>query len=416
MIAPPRLRLVAVLLAGRGAFRGTIVLSAPVLLALWGDQEFAPYAVALGATLVLSPLVGSGAEKSAGLLLGRAAGAEEAAGRARLLGAQLIVGATIAAASLIATVTLVPWSADSADLFVLAACTNVGFGAVQALVAYWRVIGRPYLDAISHGALAGATAVGVALAALVDAGPRAMLTLQAVSAMLIAVALGGGLRHRIAKPRRPDLARTARTTLLMGANTLLATAAVSVVFAIMAQRGMVTAAGHLYLAIVGYAVLANLLDYLLRVYQPWLAASVSGPKPALLRAIRRASGLGLTALMPLSAGAVVLISRSLSGPVEAMLAVAAVAPALLAVAALVWLLENLDAGTLIGTVLAGTLGLIGTAAVASALPESAPVTGAALALLAGATLTTTCLLPMLGHRVADSQRKLPLVPIQGRQS
>ncbi len=68
MMPRPRLRVVAVLLGGRAAFRGALVLSAPLLLALWGAAAFAPFAVAVGTTLVLSPLVGSGAEKSAGML------------------------------------------------------------------------------------------------------------------------------------------------------------------------------------------------------------------------------------------------------------------------------------------------------------------------------------------------------------
>ena len=413
MTALPRLRVVAVLLAGRSMFRGTLVLSAPILLSMWGDQAFAPYAVAVGTTLVLNPLVGSGSEKSAALLLSRkAAGSVD---RGRLLGAQLAVGVAIALVSMIVAVALAVTLPGPADLFLLAAVANIGFGAVQAHVGYWRVLGRPYLDAVSFGVLAAATVAGLILASVGNAGPRVVLTVQAVAAMSVAATLVLGLRHRITKPRRTDFAVTARTTVLMGANTLLATAAISVVFAILARGGMEVAAGHIYLAILGYTILGNLLDYLLRVFQPWLASSLSDGAPTVVRSAERASRLGLTLLVPLSAAAVVLLSRSLSGPAEAILAVALVTPALLAVAALVWLLENFDTRTLVGTVLAGALGLVATAVTASALLAYSAVAAAALALLAGAAFTTVGLLPLLHQRATGRQKQL-LVPTLGRQS
>ncbi len=414
MTAPPPRRVVAVLLAGRGAFRGTVILSAPVLLALWGGQAFAPYAVVVGTTLVLNPLVGSGAEKSAGALLGREAAAGGTAGRGGLLGAHLAVGGGIAVGSLVAATTLLPWLSGSADLYLLAAATNVGFGAVQAVVGYWRVLGRPYLDTVGHGVLAAAVALGVALSAWAGAGPREVLAVQAVTALSTAAVLGVTLCRRAARPRRPELVLTARTTFLMGANTLLATAAVSVVFAMLAQRGLVAAASVLYLAVVAYTVLANLLDYLLRVFQPGLAASLAAGTTAILRTAERASRVGLAVVVPLSAGAVLGLDRVLDGAAEAAAAVGAVAPALLSVAALVWLLENVDTGTLVGTTLAGVLGLAATVAAGSALLSSFPVAGAALALLAGAAVTAAGLLPVLRRRVAGRTPKSLLVPTLGR--
>lgn len=414
MIRPPRLRVVAILLTGRSAFRGTVVLSAPVLLGLWGKDVFAPYALAVGTTLVLSPLVGSGAEKSAGMLLARQTTGADPDDRDRLLGAQLTVLPVIALVSGVAALALVPHLPGPPGLYLLAAAMNVGFGAVQALVGYWRVLGRPYVDAISHTALAVVTVLGVALAAIADAGPQVVLGLQAVVALSIAGGLGAALLHRAARPGRADLAITSRTTVLMGANTLLATAALSVVFAMLAQRGLGAAASHLYLAVVCYTVLANLLDYLLRVFQPWLAGALAQGAPTMLRTAERGSFLALLILVPLSAGTVLLLTGSLSGTAEAMLAVGAVAPALLALAALVWVLENLDARTLIGTVVAGVLGLVGTAAVGYALVSTSPVAGSALALLAGATVTTLALLPMLRRRVTDSYPEHLLLDSLGR--
>lgn len=407
MTAPPRMRVVIVLLAGRSAFRGTVVLSAPVLLALWGKEAFASYAVAVGTTLVLNPLVGSGAEKSAGKLLARETGGAEDASRNRLMGAHLAVVPLIAALSGVVALVVVPYLPGPTELYLLAAATNIGFGAVQALVGYWRVLGRPYVDAASHTALAVVTVLGVVLAALADAGPQVVLGLQALVALAITGGLAAALLHRAVKPCRSELARTARTTVLMGANTLLCTAALSVLFAMLVWHDLTAAASHLYLAVAVYTVVANLLDYLLRVFQPWLAAALADGATSLLRTAERSSRLGLLVLVPLSAATVLLLNGQLSGTAQAMLAVGAVAPALLAVAALIWVLENLDLATLIGTVLAGALGLFTTCAVAYALLSTSAVIGSALALLVGGTVTTVALLPMLHRRLTDSHRDHP---------
>lgn len=416
MTARPGMRVVVVLLAGRSAFRGSVVLSAPLLLAIWGTETFAPYAVAVGTTLVLNPLVGSGAEKSAGLLLARATAVADQPGRARMLGAHLTVAPLIAAVSLLVAVALLARLPGPMDVYVLAAAMNVGFGAVQALVAYWRVLGRPYVDAVSHSALAVATVVGLVLAAMNDIGPQSVLGLQAGAALSIAAILVVALRHRAAGPRRHELAVTARTTALMGANTLLATASVTVVFALLAQRGLGTAASQLYLAVVAYSVLANLFDYLLRVFQPWLTGVLAEGAPVLLRTAERGSRLGLLVLVPLAAAAVVVFSRWVSGTAQAFLVMAAVAPALLTVACLVWLMENLDSRTLLGTVAAGALGLISTAVAGSVLVSSSAMAGAALALLAGAGVTGIGLFPMLHRRVAHLHLNQPLTSNLGRPS
>lgn len=416
MTARPRLRVVAVLLGGRAAFRGSLVLSAPVLLAIWGDPAFAPYAVAVGTTLVLSPLVGSGAEKSAGMLLARAEAGGGERNSPRVLAAHVTIVVVIASASMLAAVPLLMRLPGPTDLYVLAALTNVGFGAVQALVAYWRVLGRPYVDSLSHSTLAVATVVGVLLAAFADAGPQTVLAIQGSVALAVAAGLGLALRHRLARPRRRDLVVTTRTTVLMGANTLLATAAVSVVFAILAQQGLTTAAGQLYVAIVGYTVVANLFDYLLRVFQPWLAVRLADGGPAMVRTAGQVARFSLLALVPLSVGAVLMSSRWVSGTAEALLVVAAVTPALLVAAALVWVLENLDHATLLGTVLAGILGLLTTVIAGWVLLPSSPVAGSALVLLAGAAVTTAALLPMLRRRVSNVLVGQPLLSTLGRRS
>ncbi len=317
--------------------------------------------------------------------------------------------------SLLVAVPLLMRLPGPTELYVLAALTNVGFGAVQALVAYWRVLGRPYVDPSSHAVLASATAIGLLLAAFAAAGPEMVLGIQATVAFVVTGALGVSLRHRVAKPRRADLVITGRTTILMGANTLLATAALSVVFALLAQRGLATSAGQLYVAIVGYTVVANLFDYLLRVFQPWLGALLAEGAPALVRTATQVARWSLVALVPLTIGTVLILSRWFTGTALALLVVAAVAPALLATAAFTWLLENLDSATLLGTVLAGILGLLTTVLTGSALLSAEPIAGSALALLAGATVTAAVLLPMLRRRDSDVPVQQPLLSHLGRR-
>jgi hypothetical protein len=384
----PNLRTLGVLLTGRAAFRASIVVSAPLLLAAWGPAMFAPYAVAVGTTLVLNPLVGSGTEKSAGTLVPRLDGRPFAR---RVLAAHLLTAGAIATGSLAGAGLLATLHPDRTVLWLLAGATNIGFGAVQALVAYWRILGVPAVDSACHGVLAAVTVGGLALA-VTGTGPATYLALQAATATLMCGALVVALRGRLARPRRRLVRLVTRTTLLMGGNTLLATAPTSVVLAVLGYWAGAAEVSHVYVALAGYTVLANIVDYLLRIYQPWLTTRLRTRPEAVLGPVGRAARRCRDVIAPIAA-LVVLASASLSGHVGhadsvgltgALVATAAIAPVLLAVVAVTWVLENGSTATLGWTLQAGLTGLTGTAVLAVLLVPRLAGTGALLAVLAGA--------------------------------
>lgn len=377
---------VGVLLLGRTAFRGATVASAPLLLAAWGADRFGAYAAALGTTLVLNPLVGSGVEKSALLLLPRS----RRTGR-RLLGAHVAVGAGVAAVSLLA-VSLLALGPAVSRLVLLAAATNVALGLVQAQAALARAQGRPLADAAGYGVLAVGVAGGVA-AARGGLGPTGYLALQATAAAAVTAALVVTLDPGPARPGRRLLRLTVRTGAYMGTNTLLATAAVSLVFGLLHGP----AAGTLYLALTAYTVLGNLVDYLQRVYQPRLAVALATRPVALLAAARAATTVGLLAL-PLPLLVLVAGAPRLPELPAALVAVVAITPVLAGAAVLVWLLENLDAAALRRTTTAGLAGLAVTAVTGPLAVPALGAVGALLALLAGAAVQTLLLRPALALR------------------
>ena len=384
MTGPPPLRMVLTLLAGRAAFRGMVVLSAPLLLAAWGADVFGPYALAMGSTLVLNPLVGSGTEKSAGTLVPR----YRPPAADRVLGAHLVVAAAITGCSLLLAVPFALADPDRAELWLLAGATNVGFGAVQALVAYWRVLGQPSADPASFGVLAIVTAGGLALAGFAGLGPQTYLALQAGTAAAVCAVLVLRLRGhiRLRRLRRRALRLVARTTVLMGTNTLLATAPFSVVVAVLGGQWDPATVSHFYVALTVYTIAGNVLDYLQRVYQPWLTTALRATPERVLEPTRRGARLGRAVLAPVGALAVVTAGWTL-GPVLAPLAgMVAVTPTLMMVALVLWVRENAVTATLGATTRAGIIGLAGTAAVALLLVPPLAATGALLALLLGAAV------------------------------
>jgi hypothetical protein len=384
---------VATLLAGRGAFRGALVFSAPLLLAAWGPATFAPYALAMGTTLVLNPLVGAGTERAAGALLPRARRTG-----AHVLSAHVLVTAVTSAGLLTMTVPFAVVDTDRAALWLLAGATNVGFGAVQAIVACWRALGVPWMDAAAHTTLAAVTAGGVAAAALAGAGPAEYMALQAGTAATVSGALLLGMRRRLARRLGRASRRVTRlvagTTVLMGTNALLATAPVSVVIAAAGMRADPRQIGHLYIALTGYTVLANVVDYLQRVYQPWLTGTLTARPAAIVTPVRRTARGSLRIVTPAAALAVVACGLTLDGIAAPLAATLAVVPVLLTVALLVFVLENRRLGGLVRTTAAGLAGLAATG-LAALLAVPLLATGAILALLAGAAVQLALLIPLL---------------------
>jgi hypothetical protein len=385
---------VVTLLAGRAAFRGAIVLSAPLLLVAWGTGTFAPYALAMGGTLVLNPLVGSGTEKSAGTVLPRYPRRPAAD---RLLTAHLLTAATITGGCLLLATVFAAVDPHRAGLWLLAGTTNVGFGAVQALVAYWRVLGLPMADPASFGVLAAVTAGGLVLVVFAGAGPMAYLALQAASAGTVSAALVLGLRRRLRRPRGRTVRLVTRTTLLMGANTLLATAPFSVVIAVLGGQSDPGPVSHVYVAVTAYSIVGNVLDYLQRIYQPWLTTALRADPDRIRRPFRRVARLGRNVLAPAGALAVGAAGWVLDPPAATLVGMAAVAPTLVAVALSVWVLENAATSRLLVTTRAGAVGLVSTVATAVLLVRPLGATGALLALLVGAAVQQA-LLPDLSSR------------------
>lgn len=336
----PRPRVVATLLAGRGTFRLAAYGSGLVLLALWGPEEFARYATAVGAVAWLAAVQAGGPEKAALALIPRPDGAALERFFLRLA----VVPFAVLATGWLLLAVVAP--AATATRYAAAAAVAGGIGCCGILVALYRLRGAPYLDAVAFVGAAAAYGVAVALVAVAGLTAEAVLAVLVGGMALIVAGLVLGLRRdrTDARPTRPAARAALRAASVLGAGGLLATLAVSVLYAMFAITGDAVQTSLFYVLMVFSSVLAVGWQYVLRLAQPplvgWLlrVGAVGG-----WRLTRRVLGLALLAGVPVAA--VLAVLGLLTGPSRWLAAVTVAVEVSLFTAstAAAVVLENIDA-------------------------------------------------------------------------
>jgi hypothetical protein len=263
-----RPRTVAELVGGRAAYRLATYAAGIVLLSLWGSTEFALFAAAVGAVGWVFVLTSSGPEKAALALVPRTDGA--------MLERTFVWLAVVpfAAISLGTAALMVSDVGPTVRVYAAATAASAGVGCCAVLVGLYRLRGRPRADALAYCSIAGGFALAVTLAAGAGFGVLGVLAvLWAVPTAVAATLLAGLLRRPgPAGATRGSVLEALRAAAVLGVSEVLGTAAVSVLFAVLALIGDATETSRFYLLMIVGGGFATGWSYLLRLVQPRVAA------------------------------------------------------------------------------------------------------------------------------------------------
>ncbi|MEU7740669.1 hypothetical protein [Nonomuraea sp. NPDC049158] len=391
-------RQLMVLLGGRAAFRGTLLLANVVLLAVWSSGDYAGYAQAMGGAAFLTPLASIGIEKCALKLIPRAR---------HTVG--LLVGVFVALAGLLLVVAIAvlagvllfghngPWL-----LAGLAGLYAIGIGGNQVLVGLSRAIGRPGRDVANHLVLATGLACWTGAAATGHASPTVFLALCLTNVSVLNVVLLAGLRPSFAGLRRRVLVRVAvGTSLLMAIPDVVAGVSMSLLFVTLSVSGAQAESTGLYMASVASGTLLNAFAYLLRVLQPGVSQALhqrdlSAAYERLSRWLRLLLLAGIPYVAAVSCVAPLLL-RPLGGLGVVVLYVACV-PIIFAVGSASYLMENATPLALRVTAVGAVVSLAAVVMLAAVVVPWAGALGAVGVLAVGALVHAAVLLRWLRPR------------------
>ncbi|MEU7873625.1 hypothetical protein [Dactylosporangium sp. NPDC049140] len=369
-----RARTVALLLAGRGAGRLAQYGAGFALLAVWGPDEFAGYAAAVGVGLWAFALAATGVERSALVTLAGVGPADP--GRRALEGMFAALGLLPFALSLAACAAaglLDPGGA--APRYAAGIAFMTGTGALAVLVALLRLRGRPGADPAAYAVLSAGYGAAVALAALAGFGAGGVLALLiGVTAAIVAVLLAV-LRPAWRGAGRAAVLAAVRTGGLFAAGDVLGNAAVSVLYAELAALAPAAQGSLLYVGLTVSVALGALSNYVLRLWQPailvWLAADPAGSPARVRRALVVAGG----------AGVVATVAAGLAGHLVVALAVEI--GTFLAVSGAAFVVESIDDRARLNSALSALAGLGVVAVAGLLLIPGGGAAGALVALAAG---------------------------------
>lgn len=374
-----RRRTVALLVAGRASYRLAQYGGGFVLLAIWGTQEFARYAGAVGLAGWLFSVSASGVERAALIGVGAPGGHR----LERLFACLGAVPFALALAGWLAAAAAGAGPQVTIDLAAASLATGAGFATV--LVGLFRVRGRPYPDVVAYLILSLMYVVVVGLAAWAGLGASALLAWLVAGVAAIDAVLWLRLRPGPTWPARSDLVTALRMTVSLAAGEVLGLVAVSVLFAELAARAPAAAISTFYVCMLIAAVAIALWPYLLRLAQPRISAWVTArPDEARRRIARMVTVVALPGAVLTAAGAVAVRSAG-SPPVLVAFALAAEVAAMIGVATAAFLIEAIDDRTRAVSALGAVVGLAVVAGVGAWLIPSGPVAGALIALCAGWT-------------------------------
>ncbi|MET9367715.1 hypothetical protein ABZY00_07620 [Streptomyces griseoflavus] len=410
----PGPRRLASLLAGRTAFRLTLLGANTVLLANWGQGPYERYAAAMGTAQVLTTVTSLGIEKSALKLVPRA----------RRTGPQLIT-VFLACASLLTT-AVVLWLAGTALLnpprggavALLAGLYMALLGLNTVLVGLCRALGRDRADIANFTALSVVVVTGTGGATLLGWGPEGFTGwILGGTALLNLVHVPALLRSASRPVRRGAAVPAVSTSALMACGDVAAAGTVSVLFALLGASRHHEQTGHLYLMVLASSVLLNGFGYVLRLFQPHVSLTLRTLDAATLdrRVVRR--------LLPLAVAgaawtaAALLLARSTQGsgllppPVVVLLLYVLCTPLVFAMGSLNYLLENAGAHTLRATAAGAAAGLACAVLAGAFLVPALGAIGAVGALAAGEAAHALAAWLLLGPTSRPRRPPTPPAPL-----
>ncbi|WP_431995043.1 hypothetical protein [Streptomyces griseoflavus] len=410
----PGPRRLASLLAGRTAFRLTLLGANTVLLANWGQGPYERYAAAMGTAQVLTTVTSLGIEKSALKLVPRA----------RRTGPQLIT-VFLACAGLLTT-AVVLWLAGTALLnpprdgavALLAGLYMALLGLNTVLVGLCRALGRDRADIANFTALSVVVVTGTGGATLLGWGPEGFTGwILGGTALLNLVHVPALLRSASRPVRRGAAVPAVSTSALMACGDVAAAGTVSVLFALLGASRHHEQTGHLYLMVLASSVLLNGFGYVLRLFQPHVSLTLRTLDAATLdrRVVRR--------LLPLAVAgaawtaAALLLARSTQGsgllppPVVVLLLYVLCTPLVFAMGSLNYLLENAGAHTLRATAAGAAAGLACAVLAGAFLVPALGAIGAVGALAAGEAAHALAAWLLLGPTSRPRRPPTPPAPL-----
>jgi hypothetical protein len=380
------------LVAGRAIYRLSAYGAGIALLAIWGDQTFARFAAPIGATGWVLTVVG-GTEKAAQTLLPRQPRRELE--RFFVLAA-VIPYATLVLAWLVATLALPD---STAGTYAAGAAIACGVGGTSAMVALFRMRGRPGLDVLTYLHLSVGYVLGVVAVGWLDLEVRelfAVLVVWQSSAVLL-------LASRF---RREQLGRgstraqrweAVRVIPLLSAGDLASAVGASILYIELTRAPDARVLSTFYVAAVLLTVAAMVWTYLLRLFQPGLVRRlVAGHGARAVQFARRVAAVaGLAGLLITS---ILAATVWVMGDSLVLVAVLVVVEPLLYIGASLstFVLENIGPAARRLAAAAAVPELVTVVVVGAVLAPYRGATGALVAICAGQTAKAVAVFKALG--------------------
>ena len=272
-----RLRTLASLLAGRGAYRLAQMAATVTLLPLWGTARYGTFAGAVAAFYWVIALLLTGPEKTVLKLLPRAPRTGPLILRAVLALLWVVpVPVIVAFAALVAAGNRGPVA-----IYLGVAAMATTSGALLLLVGLLRAVGRPWYDSRTFFILTVVQVGMLGLAAL-GLGPLGyigcMVAIQAFLCVVLLVRLG---RPSLRIRSRPGFVRRMLwTVVLIGSPEVCLYMCISVLVALLSASAFRDQVGELFAVEVVWSAGVNLLLYVLRVYTPQMSVRLVGASGA----------------------------------------------------------------------------------------------------------------------------------------
>lgn len=375
-VGVPRPLVILRLLAGRGAFRLGVTVTALALVTVWDGPAFSQYAAAIGQCAWLL-LVADAPEKAALKTLARVRRLGPAV--ARLALAMAATPMLVLLAALVPVAALAPLSA--ATTYLAAAAWSACTGLLMAVSGLNRLRGRPALDTLAFAVSGGVVLAVTAATVVIGWPPQVYLLLVLAGTLAVTAAVLPWEMVRLPRevPRRRLLGKLARLTLLLGVADLCDALCFAVVYLVLTVSGHADESGLLYLVLLVPIAICQVVVYLLRVAQPATSHRLRGTKgregrAGAVRQLRRAEIAGA----PLVIG--VIATVGLPGPLALVVLAVAVVTLFLTVMYAGYVVENTTNDVLTVTASGAIVGLVATGLLAAALVPELGAAGAMAAL------------------------------------
>jgi hypothetical protein len=379
------------LVAGRAIYRLSAYGAGIALLAIWGDRGFAAFAAPIGATGWVLTVVG-GTEKAAQTLLPRQPRRE--------LERFFVLAAALPYVSLVLAwvVASVVVPSSSVVTYAAAAAIACGVGGTSAMVALFRMRGRPGLDALTYLHLSLGYVIGVIAVAWLDldVGELFMVLLvwQTSAVLLLASRFR---RERLGTgSTRAQRWEAVRVIPLLSAGDLASSVGASILYIELTRAPDPRALSTFYVAAVLLTVAAMVWTYLLRLFQPGLVRRLVAGQGDRAVAVARRVGAS-AAVVGLAATSILAVTVWVTGDTLALVAVLVVVEPLLYVGASLstFVLENIGPGARRRAAVAAVPELVTVVLVGAALAPYRGAAGALVAICAGQAMKAAAVVTAL---------------------